>query len=232
MQTLTIKWTRFAVSLLVGLLGVGILLVVLAEFHEEIAEPFLTDLDLHIQSVVHGYTSPTLTSGMRGLTWMGSPTFLFASSTLIAGLLWWRRLYRDTVTFVAAMVGSGILMVVLKLYFHRTRPDVPWALAEEHSFSFPSGHSIFAVVLYGILVFLRFQHLRHGWERVTVSVLAATFILGIGLSRIYLGVHYPSDVAAGYMVGCTWLVTVVLAEWGVGWMDRRNHRSGGGGIAK
>jgi len=216
------KKRRVAVSLLVGLVGVSILLVMLAEFHEETAEPFLTSLDLHLQSIVHGYTSPALTRMMLGLTWLGSPAMLFPSSVVIAALLWWRRLRRDMVTFVTAMIGAGILLGVLKLYFHRVRPDVPWALVEEHSFSFPSGHSIFAVVLYGILVFLRFQHLRHAWERVVVSIVAVGLILGIGLSRIYLGVHYPSDVAAGYLVGCTWLLTVMLAEWGVGWVDRRN----------
>ena len=57
--------------------------------------------------------------------------------------------------------------------------------------------------------------MRYAWERVTVSVVAVALILGIGLSRIYLGEHYPSDVAAGYLVGCTWLMIVMLAEWAV-----------------
>ena len=201
--------------LILGLVGVGILLLTLAEFHEEVAEPFLTHLDLRVQTVVHGYSSPALTRIMVGLTWIGSPTVLFSSTALIAALLWWRRLHWDTVTLLTSMVGAGIFIVVLKLYFHRARPDVSWALTEENSFSFPSGHSIGAVVLYGILVFLRFRHMRYAWERVTVSVVAVALILGIGLSRIYLGEHYPSDVAAGYLVGCTWLMIVMLAEWAV-----------------
>ena len=225
------RWKRFAVSLLVGLLGVGSLLWVLAEFHEEIAEPFLMSLDLHLQSVVHGYASPGLTRLMLGLTWIGSPTVLFVAAALIALWLWWRRLHRDAVTFVTAMLGTSILIATLKLYFHRMRPDVPWALAEEHSFSFPSGHSILAVVLYGILVYLRFQHLHHTWQRVAISLIAAGLVLGIGLSRIYLGVHYPSDVAAGYLVGCAWLTMVILVEWGVRKMDRRHDFSVGAGQA-
>ena len=120
------------------------------------------------------------------------------------------------------MVGAVILIGVLKLYFHRARPDVSWALAEEHSFSFPSGHSIVAVVLYGSLVYLGFPLLRQMWQRVVVSVVAVGMIAGIGLSRIYLGVHYPSDVAAGYLVGCAWLTTVMVAEWGVRTMDRQH----------
>lgn len=221
------KRKQFVLSAVVGLVGVGILLLALAGFHEEIAEPHLMSLDQQIQTAVHRFATPGLTQVMLGLTWIGSPNLLFPSTAVIAALLWWRRLHQNAVTFLTAMTGAAILIVVLKLYFHRTRPDVPWALAEEHSFSFPSGHSIVAVVLYGSLVYLPFQHLRHPWERVAVSVLATGLILGIGLSRIYLGVHYPSDVAAGYLVGCSWLTTVMLADWGVRRMDRLHGLYGG-----
>jgi undecaprenyl-diphosphatase len=214
MQPLTTKWNLFAISLVSGLLGSGLLLIGLAEFHEEITEPFLMHVDLQIQAAVHGYTSVTLTRVMLG----GSPTVLFPSAALIAALFWWRRLHRDTVVFLIATVGAGLLNTALKLHFRRARPDVPWALVQEHSFSFPSGHSVFAVVLYGILVYLTLRHLRHAWERAALIVGVVALISGIGLSRIYLGVHYPSDVAAGYFVGCTWLMTVMGADWGVRWM--------------
>jgi membrane-associated phospholipid phosphatase len=215
MQPLTTKWKLFAVSLLSGLLGSGLLLLVLAEFHEEITEPFLMHMDLQIQAAVHAYTSVALTRVMLGLTWIGSPTVLFPSAALIAALFWWRRLHRDTVVFLIAMMGAGFLNTALKLHFRRARPDLPWALVQEHSFSFPSGHSVFAVVLYGILVYLALRHLRHAWERAAVIVGVVALISGIGLSRIYLGVHYPSDVAAGYFVGCIWLMTVMGSDWSV-----------------
>lgn len=213
MRLLTTKWNVLAVFLLTGLLGSGLLLLGLAEFHEETAEPFLMHLDLQIQGGVHGYTPVVLTRVMLGLTWIGSPTVLFPSSVLIAALFWWRRFHRDTVVFVVTMLGAGLLNTALKLYFRRARPDVPWALVQENSFSFPSGHSMFAVVLYGILAYLALQYLRHRWERAAAIVVAVTLISGIGLSRIYLGVHYPSDVAAGYFVGCTWLLTVMASDW-------------------
>ena len=213
-------WKRIAVLLVVGLVGVGILLVLLAEFHEEIADPFSMNLDLHIQSVVHGYTSPGMTRMMVDLSAMGSPGFLFPFSALLAALFLLQRRFRDAGVFVTAMVGARILIGVLKLYFHRARPDVPWALAAENSFAFPSGHSIVAVVLYGTLLYLRVTQLRRTWQRVAVSAVVAGLILGVGLSRIYLGVHYPSDVVAGYLVGCSWLATVMLAEWGVRRMER------------
>ena len=83
----------------------------------------------------------------------------------------------------------------------------------EPSFSFPSGHSVFAVVVYGMLIYIGMRHLRRMRERVAVVVAAGALIFGIGYSRIYLGVHYPSDVAAGYFVGAMWLGTVVAADW-------------------
>lgn len=147
---------------------------------------------------------------------------MLPATVIVAALLWWRRLHRDKVTFLIAMIGTCILIVVLKLYFHRSRPDVPWVLVEEDSFSFPSGHSIAAVVLYGSLLLLGLQHLRRLWQRLVISGLSIGMIVGIGVSRIYLGIHYPSDVAAGYLVGCTWLATVVLAEWELTKMDRQD----------
>ena len=216
------KRKQFVVSLVVGLLGVGALLLVLAEFHEEIAEPHLMYLDQLIQTMVHGFTSPDLTRIMFALAWIGSPNLLFPATLVIAAWLWWRRLRQNAVIVLTAMAGAAFLIWVLKLYFHRLRPDVSWAFADEHSFSFPSGHSITAVVFYGILVYLAFHHLRSARNRVAVVVLAAALILGIGLCRIYLGVHYPSDVAAGYLVGFSWLTTVMLADWNVRRMGRTN----------
>ena len=176
MQYSTTKWKLFAVFLLAGLLASVLLLLVLAKFHEEIAEPSSMHLDLQIQGAVHGYTSVALTRVMLGLTWIGSPTVLFPLATLIAALLWWRRLHRDTVVFLIAMGGAALLNTALKLYFRRARPDVPWALAQENSFSYPSGHSVFAVVLYGILVYLALRYLHRTRERATVVVVVVALI--------------------------------------------------------
>ena len=216
-------WKPFFVSLLLGLLGSGLLLIMLAEFHEEIDDPFLMHMDLQIQGAMHGYTSVALTRLMFGLTRIGSPAVLFPLAAIIAMLFWWRRLRHDALVFLIAMVGAGSLNTLLKLYFHRSRPDVLWALAQEHSFSFPSGHSVFAVVLYGMLLYFSFRYVRYAWQRAGVMVAAAALIAGIGLSRIYLGVHYPSDVAAGYLVGCTWLVTVIGSDWNLRRMEQQHE---------
>jgi undecaprenyl-diphosphatase len=114
------------------------------------------------------------------------------------------------------------MYVGLKLYFHRQRPDVPWFLAHESSFSFPSGHSVAAICLYGILGYVltgRIQSLR---ARAATLGTAVFLVLGVGLSRVYLGVHYPSDVAAGYLAGLIWLLTVIGGD--LRYRSLRAHR--------
>jgi len=218
------KWKLFALSLLAGLLVSGFLLLALEELHEEIAKPFFIHMDLQIQQAVHGHTSVARTRWMKGLTWIGSPQLLFPGVPLIAALFWWRRLRREAMVFFISMAGGAMLNTALKLHFRRVRPDVPWALVHEHSFSFPSGHSVCAVVMYGTLVYLGMRYLRLGWERVAIIVAAVAVVSGIGLSRIYLGVHYPSDVAAGYLVGCIWLMTVIGADWNLQRMARLRRK--------
>jgi undecaprenyl-diphosphatase len=98
------------------------------------------------------------------------------------------------------------------LVFERPRPSPLWALAEEASFSFPSGHSVAAFAFYGVITYLIFRRLKGRAARVALISTASVFIVAIGASRVYLGVHYPSDVVAGYLVGLIWLATVVLAS--------------------
>jgi membrane-associated phospholipid phosphatase len=207
------RWKLFAIFLFVGLIATVLIMLALAELHEEIIEPSSIQIDHAIQAMVHAHTSPGLTKLMFALTWIGSPITLIPVIPLVAGLLWWKRWRDEAVVLLIAMVGAGAMSAALKLHFRRVRPDLPWALVHEHSFSFPSGHSVFAVVLYGILAYLGMRHLHGAGQRVAMLATAVLLILGIGLSRIYLGVHFPSDVAAGYFVGLVWLAVVAGCDW-------------------
>lgn len=184
----------------------------LAEFHEEITEPFLTGLDLRILSFIHAHNGPLLTQLAFTLTFIGSPLALVPIILAATALLWARRLRRDATLLILGIGGSGVLDLALKLHFKRVRPDVPWALVSEHSFSFPSGHSVGAVVLYGMLTYLLWSHLRALWEQTLVILSALLLVAGIGLSRVYLGVHFPTDIAAGYAVGLIWLAPLIAGS--------------------
>jgi undecaprenyl-diphosphatase len=85
-------------------------------------------------------------------------------------------------------------------------------LIHERNFSFPSGHSTAAFALYGMLAYLLIDHMRSTAGKLVLLLVAVALVLGIGISRVYLGVHYPSDVAAGYLAGFIWLATLIGAD--------------------
>jgi undecaprenyl-diphosphatase len=213
----------FGALLLVGLVATSVMMLTIAEVHEHIYGARLMRLDERVQGDVHRDTTPGLTRVMFALTWIGSPEVLGPVIPLLAAVLWWRGLRRAPVVWLAATGGASMLVLLLKLHFRRVRPDLPWAFVHEPSYSFPSGHSVLAVAVYGSLIFLGMRHLRRSWERIAVCVVAGTLILGIGISRIYLGAHYPSDVAAGYFVGAVWLGAVMGADWYVRRVERSSN---------
>ena len=199
--------------------GFGVALVTtsgLVKLHDEILKASFEQRDQAIQTWVHRFATPALTVLMRGLSWIGSPYMLAPAVTLAVGLMSWRRLRDDAVLVAAAALGGVALDEVMKLHFRRTRPDLPWAFVHEHSFSFPSGHSVMAMVMYGIIVYKTQDKLHSKWARTALMVAAFLMVAGIGLSRVYLGAHYPSDVAGGYFVGAVWLAAVIGADLWVG----------------
>jgi undecaprenyl-diphosphatase len=121
-------------------------------------------------------------------------------------LLWLvlRRRYRDGLFFGLAIVGSVLLNLAAKNHFARVRPDLWLSLAPETTFSFPSGHAMGSATL-GVALILLFWSTRWRWP---VFAVAGLFVLLVGLSRIYLGVHFPSDILAGWAAGTAWVVAM------------------------
>jgi len=201
--------------------GFGVALVTtfgLVELHDEILKASFEQRDYALQSWVHGFTRPGLTVLMRVLSSIGSPYALAPAVALAAGLLWWTRQKDDAVLVAMAALGGVALDEVMKLHFKRSRPDVPWAFVHEHSFSFPSGHSVLAMVMYGVIVYKTQDKLHSKWAKAALMVAAFLMVVGIGVSRVYLGVHYPSDVGGGYFVGAVWLAAVISSDL---WVERQ-----------
>ncbi|TYR76673.1 phosphatase PAP2 family protein [Rossellomorea vietnamensis] len=105
-------------------------------------------------------------------------------------------------------LGGGFNWL-LKAYFKRERPDIE-ALVEQGGYSFPSGHSMGSFVLYGTLAFAVFRLYDHTWSKILGAAALMLLVLLIGLSRIYLGVHYPSDILGGFSAGGVWLLFSIL----------------------
>jgi len=167
--------------------------------------------------LVHRHASPALTVVMRGFSLAGSSAFLLAVGTV--AFLRFRRTGRPRTAalFVITAIGAEALDQVLKLTFHRTRPVAFFGLTEPAGYSFPSGHALVSCSFYGVLAaFAAARAPSRAWRWIYRAA-AGLLIAAIGLSRIYLGVHYPSDVLAGYAAAVVWVLSVASARR---WMRR------------
>jgi undecaprenyl-diphosphatase len=166
----------------------------------------IENFDIHTAEYLQSLNSPTLTSVMKFFTFIGSGTVI-AIIVIFAIIFLYRVLKHrsELVLLIGVVIGSALLNFVLKIIFHRARPTIN-RLIEESGFSFPSGHSMAAFTLYGILTFLLWKHISSYRGRGLLIIISVVMIIMIGISRIYLGVHYPSDVLGGFLASSTWLI--------------------------
>lgn len=176
--------------------------------------------DIAVRSQIHQYASPTLTTVMLAISFMGSGGLILAALAAYATFRYcgWSR---AAIWLVVTLAGALVLEVTLKLAFHRPRPTAFFGPVPS-TYSFPSGHSLLSLCFYGVLAGLLSGRIRLLVARTLIWVLAALLVLAIGLSRIYLGVHYPSDVIAGYLTGTIWVTTMILLDR---WRMHRRKRS-------
>ncbi|SNT56232.1 undecaprenyl-diphosphatase [Bacillus sp. OK838] len=173
-------------------------------------------------ALVQGLESPLLTSIMKFFTYIGSTSALIILSLFILFFLYKVLKHRlELILFSAVIIGSPLLNLMVKLFFRRARPDLH-RLIEIGGYSFPSGHAMNAFSLYSILTFLLWRHITAKWARVLLILFSMSMILSIGISRIYLGVHYPSDIIAGYLAGGFW---IAISIWFFQrYQDRRKNK--------
>ncbi|HZS04985.1 MAG TPA: phosphatase PAP2 family protein [Blastocatellia bacterium] len=204
--------SRLGLTLLFGLAAALGALLFFAWLADEMLEGDTRRFDEATRAAIHQYASPALTSLMRVVTMLGSVTFLAASGLCVATIFLIAGRWRALVMFFITMLGATLLDVTLKLGFRRTRP-VPWFDTPlPGSFSFPSGHALGSFCFYGALAAIIAARTRSHIVRIITWALAALLILLIGLSRIYLGVHYPSDVLAGYAAALVWVMVVAFGD--------------------
>ena len=149
------------------------------------------------------------------VSWLGSPV-LFVVDLGVAAWLAMHRERRLLAFWLSAILGGLVLDEVLKLAFHRTRPTVASEFISRHSWSFPSGHALNSLVGYWALAFLLRKHYTTPRARAAITACTVLLVAAIGFSRLYLGVHYLSDVTAGYLAGMAWVLACIVAERQVG----------------
>ena len=200
--------SRLSAPLVAGLTCAVIFLVLFALLAQEMLEGHTRQFDGTVRLFVHTHSSTELTAIMRFFSVVGSP--LVVSLTAIASCiaLWIGGHPRRAILIAVTAGGGSLLMWVLKALFHRHRPEPFFDTRLPASYSFPSGHAMlsFCLCLSAAALFSANQKSR--LVRVVIWIFWVGLSGAIGYSRIYLGVHYPSDVLAGYLAALVWSLAV------------------------
>ncbi|MBO7743062.1 phosphatase PAP2 family protein [Paenibacillus sp. MWE-103] len=191
-----------------SLTGAFLLLGLFLALAVTIGRHHIAAFDSRVTEAVSRLASPAMTAVMIAFTAAGSGpcvTLLSLLGVLVLFALGYRR---ELIFFVGVIVCSGLLNVLLKALFRRTRPDLH-RIIDAAGYSFPSGHSMSAFTLYGVTIYFLWKHARHAGLRTALLLGGIAMTACIGISRIYLGVHYPSDVAGGYIISASWLAASI-----------------------
>ncbi len=169
----------------------------------------LVAVDHWVLGRVHYLQSPVATAFMTVCTALGGTRWMTAVGLIVVIYLIAKKRFDDLLTYLTAMVGGSVLVFILKTVVHRVRPRTGITLVQIGGWSFPSGHAMMSIIFYGMLVYFLVRNIE-SWKLKVLSVSCAGFIVFmIGLSRIYLEVHYVSDVLAGYAGGIFWLTMAI-----------------------
>jgi undecaprenyl-diphosphatase len=200
-------------TLLAGLVASVLALLLFMWLGLQIGSGALTAFDLAGRTGLRSLEGPTLSSIMWGASVYGAPGRLSPLVLVAAAVFLVRGWRRGALLVVVTIAGAWLLDTGLKFFFSRARPEPFFDYyPAPSSYSFPSGHALFAVCFFGGLAVLLTHRLNGRVAQVAVWLVAAVIILLIGSSRVYLGVHYPTDVVGGYAVGLAWVTAVAFGD--------------------
>jgi membrane-associated phospholipid phosphatase len=207
--------------IVIGFLISGLMLAEFAELAWKTLFRHQMDFfDQLIIGLVRHFANQSLDVIMLGITTLGSAPF-YGSLTLLvlAGFAFYRK-WLEAAALMICLSGGGLLNYLLKNLFMRARPDM-FYIVKESGYSFPSGHAMVSLCFYGMIAYFISRNISSLALRFALFMLTAIYIIMIGISRIYLGVHYPTDVLAGYAAGSTWLFFCIsLLMW---WEHKKTH---------
>lgn len=213
------------VALLLGLAVVVMLAVGFTEVLDDVLEgDGIAVIDHPVTRWLAVHRDLWLTAVLRVITHAGGPLFLAALALPISLVAGWRcRSWRPVVLALVCGAGVPLVLFTAKALVGRNRPPLPFALVDADGYSFPSGHATGTAAMMVISAWLLTRWLVRGWTgRVAVWAIAIGSVFWIGFSRVYLGVHYVSDVLSGWMLGLAWAGAVMLV--GTWWDNARRAR--------
>ena len=210
---------RQELSILVGAIVILALIWIFATLAGEVMEGDTRQFDEWVLGALREPADPGLlrgpkwlASGAQDLTALGSPTVLGLTVLVVTGYLFLHGLYRNGMFIFVASVGGWVLNWLLKAAFARSRPDIVPHLREVMSSSFPSGHALTSAAVYLTLgaLLMRIADGRLAKYYCIAIAMLLTFL--VGSSRVFLGVHYPTDVVAGWLIGLSWALLCWVVE--------------------
>lgn len=195
----------------------------------EIQKTTITNFDNKVITYVQSYVNPKLTSIIGVLTEIGSVKIVVIFVFVLGAILFFKKRIALSIFVIGASTAGGVFNLLLKSIIQRERPDI-LRIVEASGYSFPSGHSMGSIIFYGSLAFVIIYFSKSKLTKLLTIVVTTLLVLFIGVSRIYLGVHYPTDVVAGFAFGSAWLLICITTfryyEWrkdaGVLYVRQRN----------
>jgi membrane-associated phospholipid phosphatase len=200
----------FQAYLLFATLGFGVLVVLASRTN-------YFSIDLSVTQAIQTINAAWFTNFMWSVSYIGYAPQMFILVAAVGLLLFGIGLRWEAVVAVAAAAGSTGLGQLIKLVVHRPRPGANMVnvIQQLNSYSFPSGHVLVYVAFFGFLIFLGYTLLKHSLARTALLVILGSQVALIGISRIYVGDHWASDVIGAYLLGSLWLVlSVFIYQWG------------------
>lgn len=201
-----VLFTEILISIAISLVS----LYVFLHISEGVLEKEFANFDMFIIRDVVSMRSPQVTGIMLGITNLASPLTLFVASVIMIIYLYTKR-KKDAFIFSAILYSAVIVNLILKGIFAIPRPQY-LPLIKEVYYSFPSGHAMNSFVFFLSLTYFIYRETKSVKAFVFSGIISAVLVFGTGFSRIYLGVHYPSDVIAGFIAGGVWFLSAIALE--------------------
>lgn len=170
----------------------------------------ITEFDYQISNFFYSWHTPVLNKIMIAITHLGDMVTQTLVTSLTVVVLLIAKKWRTALWYGFSVLGGALFLNgIIKEFYARARPSQIKPLVEIGGYSFPSGHSMGSIIVYGGILFIVLQSIRSTYLKVFITSFLSIMIFSIGLSRIYLAVHYPSDVIGGFSLGLTWILVSI-----------------------